>query len=72
MTIDDRDALARRRLQLRKVFHTRLGMPDRLDVLDPAGKLLGTIVATEGAIEITGGRLAGGRSHPFRVEFGGE
>jgi hypothetical protein len=37
---------------LQRVFQTRLGLPDRIEVLDPGGKLLASITATEGAIVI--------------------
>ena len=61
----ERDAIANRRVRLQRVFQTRLGMPDRIDVLDPGGKLLASITATEGAIALVaadGRRLESSRA----------
>ena len=46
------DAIASRRLRLKRVLSTRLGMPDRFDVCDGAGRTVATVIATEDAIEI--------------------
>jgi hypothetical protein len=46
------DAIASRRLRLRRVLSARLGMPDRFEVSDSAGRTLATVIATEDAIEI--------------------
>lgn len=53
-----RDAIAGRRVRLRHVLHSRIGLPDRIDVLDASGALLASITATDGAIALvaTGGR----------------
>jgi hypothetical protein len=58
---ESRDAIANRRVHLRRVLQTRLGLPDRVEVLDAAGRLIASITATEGAIVVAavhGGRLA--------------
>lgn len=56
MSIEERDALANKRLHLRKRISTRLGMPDTVEVWHGAS-MLATITATEGAIVIQGDRL---------------
>jgi len=61
----ERDAIANRRVRLQRVFQTRLGMPDRIEVLDPGGTLLASITATEGAIALVaadGRRLESSRA----------
>ena len=73
----ERDAIANRRVRLRRVVSPRLGMPEQVEILDPAGAVLALITATEQAIEIVAaggaavrvesGPTAGGRA--LRVEF---
>ena len=51
-----RDVIAGRWLRLRHVLQARLGLPDRVDVLDAAGRSIGSITATEGAIVVVAAR----------------